>query len=508
MSKPTLRILAVLLSVAIVIVLFSGLDSLPAETRKQIAAERAAYTDTENRITVARDEVNNYLKKDPGLFRSIPSSRSYPDTLARAGSVLASAHSDVDSLAALEKRNRRSDREQAAALLAHARKLRESALKDADGVRKEAEHWVYLQKHLPEEVQDMERDYKAVQAVDLNALASTVQKAGADWPQKKSDLEARLASVRDTGARAQQAWQSSAAARSAAAANNPAQTDFGALFGAADTLHSAAAVLPQQAAALQSLSGQLYVSWDKLLIDMDQRDGKFRQEIRTVSTKVPDASAKNGTTTNQDAWVDVSRAQYQAMERNLGMAVEHKPAGRYDIESERTAQPPGFAYMAPPGQSNQYGYWEHSGGRDFWVFYGQYALMRDLFFGRDYRPLDRWEYENYRTYRDRNQTYYGGGVGTNSAPKYGTGGSTTQERYSGSTFAKSGGFRDSKYASKPGGYRDSQYSSPSVRNPDADHSPRSFGSGSRPAEQPHSYRPPPPRPSAPRSAPRSFGRRR
>ena len=52
----------------------------------------------------------------------------------------------------------------------------------------------------------------------------------------------------------------------------------------------------------------------------------------------------------------------EAMESNLGMAVEHKPAGKYDTESERVAQPAGFAYMAPPGQSNQYGYWDHAAG--------------------------------------------------------------------------------------------------------------------------------------------------
>jgi len=49
------------------------------------------------------------------------------------------------------------------------------------------------------------------------------------------------------------------------------------------------------------------------------------------------------------------------------------------------AQPAGFAYVAPPSQgSNQYGYWEHRGGGDFWVFYGQYALLRDLLFNRQY----------------------------------------------------------------------------------------------------------------------------
>ncbi len=165
------------------------------------------------------------------------------------------------------------------------------------------------------------------------------------------------------------------------------------------------------------------------------------------------------------------------------MAIEHKAAGKYDIESERVAQPAGFAYMAPPGQSNQYGHWDHHDGRDFWVFYGQYALMRDLLFNHSYRPFERYEYEDYRTYRQRNQTYYGRDE-TTQAPKYGTSGTTTQEHYSGSTFAKSGGFKDSKYASKAGGYRDSQYSTPMAKDPNADHSARKFGTGSNASPAP------------------------
>jgi hypothetical protein len=349
----------------------------------------------------------------------------------------------------------------------------------------------------------MERDYKAVQAVDLNGLAAGVQKAQGDWPDKKNDLETRLASVKATAARADQAWQSSAEARRAAAANETAKVDYGVLFGAADQLKTAANDLPKQADGLKSLAGQLYGSWDKLLVDMRARDGKYEQQVRTVRTQVTDASSKNGTTTSSDNWVDVSRAQYQAMERDLGMTIEHKPAGKYDIESERVAQPAGFAYMAPPGQSNRYGYWDNSGGHSFWVFYGQYALMRDLLFNRDYRPLDRYEYENYRRYEDRRQTYYGEGTG--GGQKYGTAGSTTQDRYSGSTFARGGGFKDSKYASKSGSYGSSKYASPG-----GDRQGQTFGKHEAAPPPARSYRPTPaPRPSMPRSSPgRSFGRRR
>src|SRR5512141_279982 len=99
--------------------------------------------------------------------------------------------------------------------------------------------------------------------------------------------------------------------------------------------------------------------------------------------------------------------------------------------------------MEPPTQGrNQSGFWESRGGSSVWVWYGQYALMRDLFFNRSYRPLDRGQYEDYRSYQSRGQTYYG--------RDYGTSGQATRERYSDSKYAQGGGFRDSKFSSKPG----------------------------------------------------------
>ena len=517
MSKSSLRVLAVLLTVGILVVLFAGLDGLPGAVKAQIAAERKSFTAAQSQLEKAQADVSRTMAGEMALFNALPSAREYPDRLNRAFSSLSTAGQSIAELERLEKQNRRSDRDRAEALLAREKQVRTAAVADAESVRQDAAHWVDLKQHLPQEVQDMERDYAGVHAVDLAAAAAAVQKAEADWPAKKSDLEARLATARGIQVRSDQLWQSTTEARRAAAANDYSKVDFGTLFATADTLKTGAADLPRQAAELKTLSAQLYQSWDKVLVDMETRgtgnSREYDQKIKTVRTTVSDATGKSGTAASDEKWVDVSKAQYQAMEKDLGMAIEHKPAGKYDTESERIAQPAGFAYMAPPGQSNQYGHWEQNNGTSFWVFYGQYALMRDLLFNHSYRPLDYREYHEYYTYRQRNETYYGRDTAT-QAPKYGTSGTATQERYSGSTFAKSGGFKDSKFASKPGGYRDSQYSTPAARDPNADHSPRKFGSGSSPSAAPppsRSYRPAPTpyRPSMPRSSPgRSFGRRR
>jgi hypothetical protein len=188
------------------------------------------------------------------------------------------------------------------------------------------------------------------------------------------------------------------------------------------------------------------------------------------------------------------------------MAIEHKPRGMYESEAEHVAQPAGFAYVAPPAQqSNQYGYWDHRDGRDFWVFYGQYALLRDLLWNNQYVPVDRYEWEGYRTYYSRGQTYYGGDAGAQSAPRYGTQGSTTQSRYSTSTYAKGGGFANSKYASKSGSYGGSKYATPGGGNS----APKQFGSGTHSSDRP-SASPPSSRPRTPSRAPsppRRFGKR-
>jgi hypothetical protein len=503
MSRSGLKFFAIFLSALIVVVLFAGLDDLPRDLHKRIGAERATLAAAQSRVRGAREEVNRNLQAEAALFSGIASSKQWPDRLGQADGQLQEAARDMDALARLEKADRRQDRQQAESLLSDEGKHRATATQAAEAVRKEAAHWIDLKQHLPQALQQMERDYGAVRGFNLAGAEAAARKAATDWPEKQADLEARLTAQRDLAAQAETAWQSTADARKRAAAGDFAGLDYGGLFAAADRLQTAAADLPKKAGEIQALSGQLYYSWDKILVDMETRgigsSKEYDQKLRTIKTQLADASTKNGATTSEERWVDVPRATFESMRGNLGMAVEHKAAGKYDFEAERVAQPAGFAYMAPPGQSNRYGQWEHRDGRDFWVFYGQYALMRDLLFNRDYRPLDRGDWDGYRNSQNRGQTYYGNDSG---GQKYGTAGTATQQRYSGSSYGKSGGFKDSQFASKSGGFRDSQYASPATRKPDMDQAPRSFGrnaSPSSPRASPppaRSYRPAPsPRPS-------------
>jgi hypothetical protein len=491
MSRNTLRLLAVVLTTLIIAVGFNAFDHLPSGVRAQIDSERTALSAAQKQLHTAQESVSREAAGDPALFHAIPAASQWPSRFQQASGQLDSASRDMDELTRLEKDGHHRDRDHAETLLANVRGLRTTAIAQASGIQKEASQLVERKQHLPDEVQALERSYRAIHAFDLAAVTSAVQRAEADYPDKKSDLDARLGALTGMVQQSDELWQSTADAR-----RKPSDPEAGTLLAASDELQSDAAALPKDAAELQSLTGQLYESWDKILVDMDNHGDTYRQELRTVQTD-------KGSTTSNESWVDVSRGTYDSMRNDLGMAVEHKPLGKYDSEADHVAQPAGFAYVAPPSQgSNQYGYWDHRDGQSFWVFYGQYALMRDLLFNHQYRPVPGYEWEDYRSYRSRGQTYYGRDF-ESGTPKYGSGGTVTQDRYSGSTYAKSGGFRDSQYATKSGGYRSSQYSSPSVRNPGEESGGRTFGNNRKPSE-PHVA--PAPRP-APFHMPSGGGRR-
>ena len=509
MNRSGLKFLAVLLTVSIGVVLTAGLDSLPRNLRQQIDAERAALPGVQQQIAQAKSEVDGELQAESALFHSVPAADRYPAGFALAESKLEQARHQVDDLSVFEKQNRRQDRAKVESLLAEERGVRGAAVSAATDVQKDAAHWVELKRELPQRLEQMDRDYQAVHAFNLAPVQTVIVKSEADWPEKKPDLEARVAALRGVVTQSDVLWQSTADARRQAAAADFAHLDFGALTAAEDALHESASALPRQADDVQALDGQLYYSWDKILTDMEVRGSgsarRYDQQIRTVKTRVEDAAAKAGTSTSEEAWVDVSNSTYEAMRNDLGMAIAHKPAGKFDSEAEQVAQPAGFAYMAPPGQGsrNQYGYWDHRDGRDFWVFYGQYALMRDLLFNHSYRPIERYEWEGYRSSWRTGRTYYGRDEASGS-PRYGSQGIATHERYAGSSYAHSGGFRDSNYASKSGSYRSGPYSSPNARDPNADHGAHHFGGGSGAAPHAPAFHPAPH--SAPHSAPRHFGR--
>jgi hypothetical protein len=500
MSRRGLEVLAVILSFLIVIVLFAGFDNLPRKVRADISAEAQQLPQTQKQFQSTQDEVTHDLTSDPDLFRAHDMNTAFPERFRIAAGELQGAQRDAAALDKLLKANRRQDQPQAEKLLQEERALRAAAVNEATSVQTEAQHWVDMKRNLPTELQQMAADRQALEHWDFAPITTVVMRAETDWPQKKSDLETRLAALRVIPADGERVWQSSDVARRQAESKDLAGLDYAGLLSSAETLHADVTTLPARTAELQSLSGQLYTSWDKVLVDLrDRKSGgsrDYEEEVRTVKTKFPDAAGKDGVTSQEEAWVEIPRATYQVCENNIGMSIAHKPEGKYDTEVDEVAEPAGFAYMAPVGERNQYGYWDHGSGGSFWVFYGQYALMRDLLWGHSYRPIPSYEWESYRTARTSGQTYYGRDEAA-GAPKYGTHGTFTQQHYA-----------DSRYVRSSGGYGNSKYATGGFKRGESGEG-HTFGSGSKPPSSGFKPRSAPGfRPSfRPPSGGRSFGRR-
>ena len=116
-------------------------------------------------------------------------------------------------------------------------------------------------------------------------------------------------------------------------------------------------------------------------------------------------------------WQQVGRRIYNQYQPHLGMVILSKgPDGTVNQDQH----PPGYQQVG----NERYGQWRNEGGgRSFWVFYGQYALLSHMIGGFS-RPIYRNDWNGYRSARNSGQTYYGpGGAGG----VYGTNGSVTRQ---------------------------------------------------------------------------------
>ncbi|HTQ53729.1 MAG TPA: hypothetical protein VMI94_04665 [Bryobacteraceae bacterium] len=498
MSRRGLEVLAVILTFLIVIVLFAGLDNLPRKVRADISQEAQQLQQSQKQFQGMEDAVTQQLAADPELFRAHDMNTALPERFRIAAGELTGAQRDAAELDKLLKANRRQDADQARKLLKEQDALRAAAINEAGAIQTEAQHWVDMKRHLPDELKQMAADHQALSHWDFAPVTAVVTRAETDWPQKKSDLDTRLTALKAIPGDGEKAWEASDAMRRQAESKNLAGLDYAGLLTDAQTLHDDVTSIPTRTTELETLTGQLYTSWDRVLVDLrDRKSGgtrDYEEELRTVRTKFPDATGQNGVTTSDENWTEISKTNYEVAEKNIGMSVAHKAVGKYDSEADEVPEPAGFAYMAPVGNRNQYGYWEHRDGGNFWVWYGQYALLRDLLWGHSYRPIPSAEWESYRTARNYGQTYYG--HDESGAPKYGTHGTFTQHSYS-----------SSRYVRSSGGYSSSKYASGSLRRGESG-AGHTFGSGSgsrsggfRPRSAP-SFRP------SFRPGGRSFGRRR
>ena len=105
-----------------------------------------------------------------------------------------------------------------------------------------------------------------------------------------------------------------------------------------------------------------------ILDDMDVKDDDFFHKYSVVKE---DKEGKITTSITDFILVDYNF--FKQNENNLGMQVAAKDsAGKIT----KAAIPAGFdRYIG----NSRYGRWNECGGQSFWVFYGQYAMLRSVF---------------------------------------------------------------------------------------------------------------------------------
>jgi hypothetical protein len=271
-------------------------------------------------------------------------------------------------------------------------------------MRVEAARWLGYKRDLPARLTSMERAHAAIAAFDVAAATVPATKAMTDWPAKKDDLQARRDALDKAKADAERVWESSAEQRKLAATADRKGLDYAALFQTADQLDQTQKLLTDGSATVNRMAGQLYLSWDKLLLEVDDEDSS-REKIRLVRTRFPDASLKDGKVSQEEKWETVDASLGRQRERHAGMVVERKGAGKYDSEAEKTAQAPAYAYVAPPGQSNAYGSWNNG----VWNWLPQYLILRELLQYNSRGAITYGDWNRYNTARRSGDVWYGPG---------------------------------------------------------------------------------------------------
>lgn len=89
-------------------------------------------------------------------------------------------------------------------------------------------------------------------------------------------------------------------------------------------------------------------------------------------------------------WMEVPEKYFWKNENNMGMEIASKNS---EGKVSKVASPPGYSNYVG---NSRYGSWNRSGGNSFWVWYGQYAFMSNMFHMSS-RPIYRSEYRDYRS---------------------------------------------------------------------------------------------------------------
>ena len=479
MNRTAFGVIAAVVAIFLGWAVIAG-NRLPAELRTQIQSEQSQLDSAKKTIADERSTVSTDAAADPELFQVRGFDREWPARFTEAGTALGEADRYAATLEQLRRRNSRSTRAEVQDLIARERDRRTAALSDGATALKEAQKRIDLKHNFAQTLTGIESRAKQFETADYSSVVPKVEKAEADWPSRKEDLQTRLNALLAPKKEAVQ-WEQSARVLEARNAADLKSDDYAKALDLEESIDHAPGAA--QAQELDHLSHQLYTSWDNILEDLDKDHDLYREKLKHVVTTVPAPSVK-GSTVSENLWKQVPPDQWHLVENDVGMTIAHKPLGEYDTEANHTPQPAGFAYMASPTEGrNQYGYWDNRGGSSVWTWLPEYLILSSLLSNHGYQPVPYYEWNRYSQAQRYGQTYYG--RDNSGVPKYGSHGTFTAQHYGSSRYVQTGGFSGSKYGSG-GGFSGSKYGSGNSAGSSASSSAgHRFGSSSDSA--PHKF---------------------
>lgn len=386
---------------------------LPDEALEAVRAAELAIESSEGTLTETRGAFEDVIGKDRDFLEGQPDIRAAKQGFEQRQATLAEAKAIVAQQ--IEPLVDADDYDSGPRVIALSREAAEKAATAVSGATAGAGVARQLLRYKTDHADLMrtarERVAAAQQVQGDAAVEQQIALASTSYPEAKPKLAQRKADLASHAAQVQR----SAAELERLAAASP--VDYVATGKVADAIIEGYDKLTAMQAKLKTDIAELGQSIDKILIDMKQENGRSYHKYRIITNGVE----------RETGWEEVTQSVYQQHRDHLGMAIYSKPEGKFADEAETVAAPPGYAYVG----NERYGRWETRNGQDFWVFYGKYALMRDLLWGAGrYTPVYRDNYRSYRTTVRGGKPYYG------ANKEYGTQGTKTRTRYAGSNYYK------------------------------------------------------------------------
>lgn len=466
MDKKTLVTLVggLVFLVILVVAVDSIMGGLPGATHLLFKQESQKLEQAENDIKRDQTTVDDLISKDTPFLDPIRKRESWNEVFVQSQQTIKEAQGQFDKdVRPLVEKDNSDDAIIVRSRLNTIKASRLAALKNANAIRLRAEKLVRFKARRKQIVAEAKDCYAAIDMAKVAALTAKAAQAGVDWPDKKSDIDNRMQIFQTLKDTAETSYNFVVEENK----KPENEINFDALVSRDEGLKQAKDSFLSSITSISALLDQLYVSWDKILNDMEIREGyevEFYHHYKMIKVD-KDNKEKVDMLTQK-----VSKTIYNRHEKHLGMALESKPKGKYDFEAVKQTSPPGYNYVG----NRHYGQWKRdSHGNSFWVFYGQYHFMRSLFWGPSYyQPIYRSSWDTYNTYRSTGRTYFG--RDTAGRQVYGSQGTLAKSKYANSKYTTKKGFSSTQYKKSGGKYRGSKYATSRSK-----YSSRSFSSGSR-----------------------------